>query len=186
MKTEFKAKFLQHVAKKRKEEGFTLIELLVVIIIIGILSAIALPSFLNQANKAKQSEAKQYTASINKGQQAYYAENSKFVVPGGDGSAAISELGLGLRTQTANYKYEIISAAGGDDTQGMASAAAPATPALAGYVGVVGLVGTGEAKTTTTTICSETGLAAWTNPAAPTADGTVDPTCGANQEVVNN
>jgi type II secretory pathway pseudopilin PulG len=32
---------------------------LVVIIIIGILSAIALPAFLNQANKAKQSEAKQ-------------------------------------------------------------------------------------------------------------------------------
>ncbi len=78
MKTEFKAKFLQHVAKKRKEEGFTLIELLVVIIIIGILSAIALPSFLNQANKAKQSEAKQYIASINKGQQAYYAENGDF------------------------------------------------------------------------------------------------------------
>jgi type II secretory pathway pseudopilin PulG len=43
---------------------------LVVIIIIGILSAIALPAFLNQANK----KAKQYIASINKGQQAYYAE----------------------------------------------------------------------------------------------------------------
>ena len=78
MKTEFKAKFLQHVAKKRKEEGFTLIELLVVIIIIGILSAIALPSFLNQANKAKQSEAKTYVGSINKGHQAYYTENTEF------------------------------------------------------------------------------------------------------------
>jgi type IV pilus assembly protein PilA len=42
---------------------------LVVIIIIGILSAIALPAFLNQANKAKQ-----YIASLNKGPQAYYAE----------------------------------------------------------------------------------------------------------------
>ena len=92
MKTEFKAKFLQHINKRRQDQGFTLIELLVVIIIIGILSAIALPAFLNQANKAKQSEAKQYVASINKGQQAYYAENTTF-------GSNVSILGLGLKTR---------------------------------------------------------------------------------------
>ncbi|MEH2281865.1 MAG: type IV pilin-like G/H family protein [Nostoc sp.] len=103
MKTELKAKFIQHIlAKKKGDEGFTLIELLVVIIIIGILSAIALPSFLNQANKAKQSEAKTYTGSMNRAQQAYYLENTTF-------TTSIGALGLGIATQTINYSYSALA-----------------------------------------------------------------------------
>jgi type IV pilus assembly protein PilA len=148
MKTEFKAKFLQHINKRRQDQGFTLIELLVVIIIIGILSAIALPAFLNQANKAKQSEAKQYVSSINKGQQAYYAENTKF---GSD----VAILGLGLKTQTSNYTYEIGTTADGATTLG--NPLETTASALKGYSGGVGLVTAGEAKTTQSILCQVSG-----------------------------
>lgn len=99
MKTTLRAKLLQHlIGKKKAEDGFTLIELLVVIIIIGILAAIALPAFLNQAAKAKQSEAKQALGAIVRGQQAYRLENNEF-------ASQVDVLGLGIKTSTSNYTY---------------------------------------------------------------------------------
>lgn len=83
--------------------GFTLIELLVVIILVGILSAIALPTFLGQAAKGRQTEAKSTIGSVNLGQVAYRTENSKY-------AESMDELALGLPLNTNNYLYEIAGA----------------------------------------------------------------------------
>ncbi len=113
----FTFKLLQQLNKKKADKGFTLIELLVVIIIIGILSAIALPSFLNQANKARQSEAKQSLGAVNRGQQSYFLERQFF-------SDNINGLGLGVSINTENYSYGSSNTDNSGNTAGIVDGAA--------------------------------------------------------------
>jgi type IV pilus assembly protein PilA len=61
---------------RQDERGFTLIELLVVILIIGILAAIAIPSFLNQKSKASDAAAKTLAHSAEVAMETYATEHS--------------------------------------------------------------------------------------------------------------
>ena len=67
------------------------------------LNTIALPSSPSRGKKFY--EAIQYISSVNRAQQAYYAEYGQF-------SDNITQLALGLKEQTKNYNYTIVSSMG--------------------------------------------------------------------------
>jgi type IV pilus assembly protein PilA len=108
MSPKLKLRLLSYLHSQQLSEGFTLIELLVVIIIIAILAAIAMPSFISQAAKARQSEAKQNVGLINRAQAEYRIENQQF-----SNSFDALSVGGGLQgnnvASTQIYTYDLAS-----------------------------------------------------------------------------
>lgn len=110
----------------KNEKGFTLIELMIVIAIIGILAAVAIPSYQNYTKRAKASEAKVMLDAIRTHQESYRAENNKYV----DTLATI-----GFSTSNRYYYTYRMSAAATYATAFRAVAAPNSTGTGAGLMG---------------------------------------------------
>ncbi|MEO1148124.1 MAG: type IV pilin-like G/H family protein [Cyanobacteria bacterium J06638_22] len=119
---------MSHNRQMASQKGFTLIELLVVVVVVGILSAMAMPSFLRQSNKARQTEAETYVGAINRAQQAYHMENLEF--------ANLPDLEMSVRSNTDAYTYASVPEPG---DLGVQTTATPVINNIAAYSGRVWL-----------------------------------------------
>lgn len=76
----------------RSDDGFTLVELLVTILIVALLAAIAIPSFLNERGKASDAGAKSTLRQIATAMQTYATDHEGSFACG-DSSACASAVG---------------------------------------------------------------------------------------------
>ncbi|WP_107667384.1 type IV pilin-like G/H family protein [Cyanothece sp. BG0011] len=99
---------LRLLPQRSQNKGFTLIELLVVIIILGVLSAIALPQMLQIIGRSRESEARSLIGAMNRAQQAYFNEKATF-----------ARSAVELEVPVGNEKYYLVFVDSNNDfTQG--------------------------------------------------------------------
>ena len=108
-------------------------------------------------NRAQQSEGRTYIASMSRAQQAYYLEKDKF-------GKELSELGLNIKPETENYRYQIVAQK--DSNRSVMMTATAKRPELKSYTSAVFVVKNNKETLTISGIC-ETDKPSTTPPAMP-------------------
>jgi len=116
-----------HKLRRRAEEekGFTLIELLVVILIIGILAAIAIPSFLNQKGKATDAQAKTLVRTAATAMETYSTQNNGSYA--GATTATLNQIEPAINITTSTTQAWLSSVSGTSATGYTLAATSPTT-----------------------------------------------------------
>ncbi|WP_313024666.1 type IV pilin protein [Pseudomonas lopnurensis] len=96
---------------KRVQTGFTLIELMIVVAIIGILAAIAYPSYDEYVKRGNRTEGQALLSDASARQERYFAQNNTYITSDAD----IAKLGLKSGNVSETGKYELtVSEENGD------------------------------------------------------------------------
>ncbi len=127
--------------RSKDEGGFTLIELLVVILIIGILAAIAIPSFLSQKSKATDSSAKELARTAQTTAETYATDHNGSYT--GMSPAVLKEYEATIQTAAGNGNSYLSTA---EATEGGEGFKVTATSVTAGHTFTVNRKQTGEVK----------------------------------------
>lgn len=88
----------------KKNSGFTLIELMIVVAIIGVIGAIAMPSYDSYMKKSRRADAKVGLSKLADKQERFYLQNNTY-------ATSLTDLGItNDLTENGYYQLSVISA----------------------------------------------------------------------------
>lgn len=79
----------------KRETGFTLIEIMVTLVIVGILAAIAIPSYQDSVRKGRRAAAQGFLLDVAQREQQYFADSRSF--------GSLSTLGISVPADVGDY-----------------------------------------------------------------------------------
>jgi type IV pilus assembly protein PilE len=86
-----------------KQRGFTLIELMIAVVIVGILAAIAYPSYVNNVTKSRRSAAEAFMLSVANKQEQYLLDARRY-------ATALTDLNLATPAEVSTYYNVVVTA----------------------------------------------------------------------------
>ena len=98
----------------RRQTGFTLIELMIVVVIVGIITAVAVPSYRDYVVRGYRAEGRNALVDIAAREERYYSDNVAF--------GTLAQLGVGTTSETGRYT---VTVALNNSNQGFTATATP-------------------------------------------------------------
>ena len=92
-----------------KIQGFTLIELMIVVVIIGIIAAVAYPSYNNSVPKARRSDGQAALMDIMNAEERYFTENNTY-------TTTIADVNKSTTSEEGHYTISAAACGSGIDT----------------------------------------------------------------------